>query len=161
MKLFLSILAILVVLTGQPAQAKPNIILILVDDMTVPMLKNMPNVKQYILDEGVTFTNSVTDFALCCPYRASLFTGLAAHNHGIKDHDAPGGWEGFRSFESNTLPLWLQDAGYKTAMIGKYVNRYDGSVVPPGWNEWFAFVPHGYFNYDLTDNGVLVHYGTD
>jgi arylsulfatase A-like enzyme len=116
------------------AQGKPNIIIILADDLpaTIPLAR-YPNI-QGIQANGVEFSNSLVDFSLCAPSRASFLTGLAAHNHGIKSN-RPGGWAAYKSFEANSLPVWLQAAGYETALLGKYINRYQPSVVPPGWTK--------------------------
>ena len=76
---------------------------------------------------------------------------------------------GFTRFnDSNTLPLWLQQAGYHTIHIGKYLNGYgtgtsDPAYVPPGWNEWYAAgggSTQSVYDYTLNQNGALVPYGT-
>jgi arylsulfatase A-like enzyme len=122
----------------------------------------MPNVQRQLVDQGVTLTNSLVDFPLCSPYRASLLSGLAAHNHGIKHNFAPtGGSTAFQPFESDTIAVWLKAAGYRTALLGKYINQYASAQVPPGWDEWFALMHYGYFDYDLNDNGKIVHFDED
>jgi arylsulfatase A-like enzyme len=146
------------------AQGKPNIIIILADDLpaTIPLAR-YPNI-QGIQANGVEFSNSLVDFSLCAPSRASFLTGLAAHNHGIKSN-RPGGWAAYKSFEANSLPVWLQAAGYETALLGKYINRYQPSVVPPGWTKWFGAKGNAkYFNADFNDNGAQITesaYSTD
>src|SRR5205807_6748910 len=82
---------------------------------------------------------------------------------------------GFRAFynrgeEQHTFAVALQNAGYRTALMGKYLNGYGqerGSVpglpftyVPPGWSEW-DIAGWGYpeFNYSLNENGRLHRYG--
>ena len=77
----------------------------------------------------------------------SFLTGVFAHNHGIKSNKAEkgGGWSTFRSHEANDLVVWLQTAGYKTALIGKYLNGY-GDGKPPresGLGYWAAAVAGG------------------
>ena len=86
----------------------------------------MPKTLSLIAEHGVTFKNSFVNLPLCGPSRASFLTGQAAHNHGIRANSPldAGGWEAFKSKEANALPVWLQAAGYKTALIGKYLNRY-------------------------------------
>ena len=63
----------------------------------------------------------------------------------------------------NNLAVWLQDAGYYTAMIGKYLNGYSNSLtVPPGWSEWYAAIARPtseVYDYTLNENGTPVHYG--
>ena len=143
-----------------PVWAQPNIIVIMTDDQSESLpIEAMPNVKSLIVDQGVRFTNSFTDFPLCCPDRASLFTGLASHNHGIKANQSKGngGWRAYRPFEANSLPVWLQAAGYRTGLIGKYLNQYDESVVPPGWTRWMSGV--GYYGGSTNDDGMLRQFG--
>lgn len=66
---------------GAPQQ--PNIIVIMTDDQNdVGDMSVMRHTLRALASEGVTFTNSFTNFPLCCPSRASFLTGQAAHNHG-------------------------------------------------------------------------------
>ncbi len=57
-------------------------------------------------------------------------------------------------------------SSYRTVLLGKYLNGYPGnlgkSYVPPGWDEWYGSEAGQYnqFNYDLNENGNVVHYGT-
>ena len=75
---------------------------------------------------------------------------------------------GYPAFDKqNTLASWLQDAGYHTIQIGKFLNGYPKATnrteVPPGWDEWYACLDsseNNYFNYTLNENGTLVHYGS-
>jgi N-acetylglucosamine-6-sulfatase len=112
----------------------------------------------------VTFRNSFVNYSLCCPSRATFLTGQYAHNHDVWGNAPPNG--GFDRFEAlhadNNLAVWLQNAGYHTVMIGKYLNRYSNNPpVPPGWSEWHAAAPNdqGVYNYTLNNDGTLVHYG--
>jgi len=104
--------------------------------------------------------------ALCCPSRASLITGQYAHNHGVfANGGKEGGYQALRD-KGNVLPMWLQHAGYNTAHIGKYLNGYwkvgdDPAAVGPGWDDWQTLInkEDAYYNYDLSNNGQVVHYG--
>lgn len=131
----------------------------------------MPHV-QRLRSRGTTFTNYVVTDSLCCPSRASIFTGCYPHNTGIFTNVGPDG--GFALFhargeETDTFATRLQDRGYRTALVGKYLNGYtaqgrvDGKprYVPPGWTEWDV-AGNGYseFDYNLNENGKLVHYGS-
>jgi arylsulfatase A-like enzyme len=63
---------------------------------------------------------------------------------------------------SNTLPVWLREAGYQTAHVGKYLNGYTGPKVPQGWSRWFGLSdPTTYlmYGYLAIDNGKRVRYG--
>ncbi len=104
----------------------------------------MQNVNSLIGAQGATFANSFVNYSLCCPSRSTFLTGQYAHNHGVWSNQPPQG--GFPRFESlhanNNLAVWLQGAGYYTALIGKYLNEYENKPpVPPGWSEWHAVAP--------------------
>src|SRR5436190_14647287 len=154
---------------GQAAavpQSRPNVLVIESNDQTQESIRVMKNVKSLIGANGATFKNSFVNFSLCCPSRATFLTGEYAHNHGVTNNIGPNG--GFQRFESlhggNNLAVWLQDAGYYTGMIGKYLNGYANSPpVPPGWSEWHAAAPatQSVYDYTLNENGTLVQYGTD
>jgi arylsulfatase A-like enzyme len=148
---------------------QPNVLFIVLDDFSpTDMDQKLPN-GQYVMkfartligQNGTTFTNGYTTTPLCCPARATMLTGQFVHNHGVATNDAPNG--GFAKFnDSSTLPIWLQQAGYYTSHAGKYLNGYQGTYVPPGWDDWFTQVMPGvvnYYNYYLNDDGTLVHYG--
>jgi len=127
------------------AAARPNIIFILTDDQTAKDLAHMPTVRENLTGKGTKFTNALVTTALCCPSRASILRGQYAHNHlvtqGLED---PRGFEKFKALgrENSTVATWLQDGGYKTTLIGKYLNGYgDGTTyVPPGWSNWQVWV---------------------
>jgi N-acetylglucosamine-6-sulfatase len=134
--------------------AKPNILVILTDDQDLHMesLSYMPNLQKHLIDEGLFFRHHYCTVALCCPSRASIWTGKAAHNTNITDVNPPhGGYPKFVSqgFNDNYLPLWLQDLGYTTYYTGKLFNAH--SVVnydkpfPRGWDESdFLLDPYTY-----------------
>ena len=168
-----TVAAVLIFAPAVAALAKPNIVVILTDDQDdTGSMAYMPKVQATIASQGITFINSFVSFPTCSPSRASFFTGQAAHNHGIKSNspDKGGGWDAFKKKEDTTLPVWLKQAGYKTALIGKYFNGYgDGENVgaprtwkPPGWDLWFAFTgPTKYYKYEINEDGVLKEYGRD
>jgi arylsulfatase A-like enzyme len=143
------------------ATSRPNIVLILVDDMAKRDLTAMPTVRSLLADKGTTFANSFTPFSLCCPDRTSILTGQYAHNHGVLGngtHKFPLG--GYRRFttDDNTMATWLDAAGYETAFVGKYLNYYDTphapGRVPPGWDDWHATKGVHYNVARTFDNGV-------
>jgi N-acetylglucosamine-6-sulfatase len=147
-------------------RARPNVLVIMTDDQTVESLRVMGNVKTLLADQGTTFDASFASFSLCCPSRATYLTGQYAHNHGVMGNSAPAG--GYAKLDSsNTLPVWLQRAGYHTVHIGKYLNGYPGSNrthVPAGWTEWYGSIDpstYQFYNYTLNENGRLVTYGSD
>ena len=134
-------------------QPGPNIVMIMVDDMRDDDLRYMPLTRRLVRDQGVRFTNSFAPFPLCCPARASTLTGLYTHNHRVFNVRPASGFTAFR--DSSTLATWLQDAGYATVYLGKYLNHYgetpppgetSGSslhYVPPGWTRWRASIDGG------------------
>src|SRR5262245_61517699 len=158
---------------GSSAAAKrPNIVFVLTDDLAWNLVRYMPHVQE-MRRKGVTFGRYFVTDSLCCPSRASIFTGRFPHDTGIfTNGGADGGFQQFhaRGEEATTFATRLQSAGYLTGMMGKYLNGYqpaarvDGSprYVPPGWNEWDV-AGNGYpeFNYRLNENGTLVSYGRD
>jgi len=121
---------------------RPNIVLILVDDMRTDDLARMPVTNQLLVDNGMTFTNAYATFPLCCPSRASILTGQYPHNTGVLNNRAPLG--GFSKLnDANTIGTWLDSSGYATGYLGKYLNQYGGldpTYVPPGWDQWEAIV---------------------
>jgi arylsulfatase A-like enzyme len=151
----------------------PNIIVIVTDDLDARSVACMPHVQSLLAQEGVTFANAFVTTPLCCPSRASILRGQYAHSHGVLSNAGDNG--GFPAFyrlgdEDSTVATWLQDAGYRTALIGKYLNRYPKgakeSHVPPGWDEWSAFTSSDedeggsyYSGYALNKDGTMVLYG--
>ena len=122
----------------------------------------MPILQQELVAKGTAFSEAFVVNPLCCPSRASTLTGRYSHSTGIYDNG--GTYGGFAAFgDTSTLATWLHDAGYRTGLIGKYLNGYDdASYVPPGWDRWTAFVGGAnYLDYSLSHDGVRVDHGTD
>ncbi|HUS66682.1 MAG TPA: sulfatase [Kofleriaceae bacterium] len=149
------------------AAAPPNIVYIVLDDLDTIAMQHMPKARALIADEGVELENYFFTYAVCCPSRTSVLTGKYPHNHRVLGNSYPRG--GFRRLfesgqESSTVAVWLQERGYHTALIGKYLNQYsqdsDPTYVPPGWSEWFGRAEGaGFYDYSLVENGTLVRYG--
>lgn len=141
--------------------ARPNVVVVMTDDQRAGELRAMRAVRTRLAEEGVAFTNAFATFPLCCPSRATLLTGQYAHNHGVMGNEwAEGG--GYRAFDDrDTLPVALERAGYRTALIGKYLNEYFGPEVPPGWSHWAARTSgEALFEYRLNVDGKRVRYGS-
>ena len=137
---------------AQPA--RPNILFIITDDQRYDTLEYMPTVRRELVARGISFSNAYATTPLCCPSRASILTGLYAHHHGVlENHGAHGGVNAFDP--SSTIATWLNEAGFRTLLIGKYLNQYKGYEVPPGWTEWFGLWDNSerYYNYVINDNG--------
>jgi arylsulfatase A-like enzyme len=155
------------------AADRPNIVLITADDMRADDIKFMPRTRRLLGKAGVTFTDAMSNYPLCCPARATLLTGQFNHNNGVLGNEYPYG--GHKKFyesgaEIETLPVWLKRAGYNTGFVGKYLNYYgtedpeQGSTgpryVPPGWDDWHASIGRvfRYYCVTLNDNGALNRY---
>jgi N-acetylglucosamine-6-sulfatase len=155
-------------------QKRPNIVVVMTDDQHADSVRFMPNVQQLLAGQGVTFTNSFVSYSLCCPSRATFLTGQYAHGHGVRANTPPsGGYSKLAPTLGNSLPAWLQQAGYSTAHVGKFLNGYGNTSpdteVPPGWTEWYGALddPDAYtggtytmYGYTLNENGNIVHYGS-
>ena len=148
----------------------PNIVLILTDDQRWDELTHMPTVESQLVGKGVDFTNGFVVDPLCCPSRTTILTGKYSHSTGIYWNDPPhGGFPDFRHEEGSTIATWLHAAGYRTALVGKYLNGYQPKYVghvPPGWDVWRAMAlagrgdgKGGYYNYVMSENGRRVRFG--
>jgi arylsulfatase A-like enzyme len=145
---------------------RPNVVLILTDDQRASTLATMPNVGRLLRNQGITYTRAMVPTSLCCPSRATILTGLYAHSSRLFGNGDVGGarYGGWRRFhrlglERRTLAPALHREGYRTALIGKYLN-YFGKFAPtgyrpPGWDTFSAFMSsHGsYYKYRLSDGG--------
>src|SRR5262245_51556799 len=144
---------------------RPNILVVMTDDMASTDLKLMPNVQRLLVDRGTTFADAVDSFPLCCPARATFITGQYAHNHGVAGNFYPYGWYGMKG-RGNTLPAWLQRAGYTTALVGKWLNGYGAlnahGEVPKGFDIWRGLLDvsaYDYYNFVMNRNGHLKTWG--
>jgi N-acetylglucosamine-6-sulfatase len=163
----------------QSAKQRPSFVVIQVDDATIDQLyatfspggipiEAMPYTLSLIAGKGITFNRYYAPYPLCCPARVSVLTGRYAHNHNVKGNVPPnGGFTGFKARQaySHNLAPWLQQAGYRTIHIGKFLNGYgdepfdEGKDVPPGWNAWHSVLRadthHYFYGYTLNNNGLL------
>jgi N-acetylglucosamine-6-sulfatase len=145
---------------------KPNIVMVVTDDQRLDSFnsRTMPATERLVADKGTTFTDTIITTPTCCPSRATMLTGQYGHNNGVMAN-APG----YRAMEDpeNTLPVWLDEAGYQTAHLGKYLNGYQGVADPdtevaPGWDEWYTLLtPRRYYGYNLAVNGNEERFGND
>jgi N-acetylglucosamine-6-sulfatase len=149
---------------GQSPAKRPNIVVVMTDDQTVADLSGMPRTRRLIERRGVRFDRNYISYPVCCPSRATFQTGQYAHNHGVMGLYRPTGGYG-RLDKRNSLPVWLQRAGYHTTHLGKFLNGYgdqEPADVPPGWNEWHATVDYSTYRmwgYRINDNGRINTYG--
>ena len=152
---------------GADAQSaeRPNFVVVMTDDLDERSLEQLGGIKTLMGSNGATFENSFVNYALCCPSRASFLRGQYPHNHGITSGSSKLGEPRFRQLgrDQSTIATWLKSAGYRTKYLGKYLNGYWGSYVPPGWDEWSAFVNCACDNvvYEGGQNVQLVGNSTD
>jgi arylsulfatase A-like enzyme len=138
------------------ASTGPNVVVIEVDDMRMDELQYMT--KTLAALPGTNFTHSYVSTSLCCPSRAAFLSGQYAQNNGVGDNNS------YSQFDhTSTLATWMQNGGYFTSIIGKYLNGYSCTrPQPPGWSHWQALCHNIYnmFKYSVDDNGVIRTYGT-
>lgn len=97
-----------------------------------------------------------------CYYYFSLFRYV--HNHQVyTNNDNCSSTDHWReNYEKKTFASYLWDSGYYTSYIGKYLNKYDGSHIPYGWDEWNALLMNSkFYNYTVNRNGVKIRYGNN
>jgi arylsulfatase A-like enzyme len=153
-------LLLLLIAPAPAAAATPNVVVIETDDQTVADLAAMPQTRELIGAGGVTFTRSFVSLSECCPSRATFLTGQYAHNHDVLGNELPyGGFTRLRGAE--TLPVWLERAGYATGLVGKYLNGYgsvDRYAVPPGWTDFEGLLgssTYRFYDFTMNVNGAL------
>ena len=166
------------------SSAKPNIVLILTDDMGWADLGcyGAPDVRTPNLDrlarEGTRLTQFYSNGVLCTPTRAGLISGRYQQRYGLEEAlpsaGAPGGDRGLPA-RGRSLPQRLRDAGYFTALAGKWHLGYQPEFSPRahGFDAFFGLKAgyHDYYTHrgsdgkpDLWENDSLVEragYTTD
>jgi N-acetylglucosamine-6-sulfatase len=161
-RLALACLPVLAMLAlAGPAVARPNVVVLMTDDQTYASLASMPQTNALLAAPGTVFDQTTSTFPLCCPSRVTALTGQYSHNHQVV-HNA-GEFGGHRRVShANTLPAWLQAAGYRTMHVGRYLNGYEYSDgIPHGYDEWHGAPHSSAFNYQdwrVNENGSLVEY---
>lgn len=177
-------------LSQQAPSTQPNLIVLQLDDVSVDMMQTLldggwlPNIRAQLIDAGVSFDNSFVTNPEGTPSRATLLTGQYAHNHKVFTNQLPyslaggiawSGWlpaDGQLGREASTVAAWLQDAGYRTGFVGKYLSGYGeqapagvanpATYIPAGWTHWNGLLgqsAYRMYDYYMNDNGAVVHYG--
>jgi arylsulfatase A-like enzyme len=142
---------------ADPRSPRPNIVVIVLDD--IPPLdgrlwKKLPNIRRNFVRQGLEFSDAHVETPTCTPGRAGLLTGQHSQNHGAYRTD------GTAFDPSETVATALQDTGYHTIMVGKYINLFERVIDkhPPGWDEFHGF-RGAYYDYNLYSNDVQRWYG--
>ena len=134
------------------ADERPNVIIIVSDDQRYGTVKDfMPFTQKEIFDKGASFTKAYVTTPSCCPSRASILTGMYASRHGVRANRFP--------LEKENLLHQMQRAGYRTGLVGKYLNSWPG-VPRPEVDYWVAFKGGSskYFNPKLNINGEWINH---
>jgi sulfatase-like protein len=131
------------------AQGQPNVLIMITDDQRADTMGMMPRTLQSFGQQGVQFPNAYVTTPLCCPSRASIMTGRFVHNHKVKNnYQAP------LLDQRQTIQRYFHDAGYATAIAGKYLNFWDMNVNPPLFDRW-SIQNHGYQKRVQNTDGVV------
>jgi arylsulfatase A-like enzyme len=116
------------------------------DQRAAGTLDVMPHTRRWFQEEGTTFVNALATTPTCCPSRASVMTGLYAHNHGVRTSERG---QGELLDQQLTTQRYLRRDGYRTAIFGKYLNAWPRSVDPPWFDDWAI----------LTDSTARAYFG--
>ena len=158
------------------ASQPPDVIVIMTDDQRGGTEQAMPYTSSYFGSQGVRYDRAVVPTNLCCPARAAFLTGRYAHDTDVWENSGKfGGYRAFKQWQRQALPVELQQAGYQTALFGKYINHFnDGGgrgSKPPGWDVFHTYddpklsggywtrvtgLPSGYTT-DVLGTGVVNH----
>ena len=115
------------------ADARPNVLIFVADDQRSGTLSKMRHVQRRFVKRGTNYTYAFDTTPLCCPSRASIFTGQYAHNHGVTNNSRE---EVLGLDQQTTLQYNLDRAGYHTAIFGRYFNFWPIRRDPPSFDRW-------------------------
>lgn len=157
---------------------KPNFLVIYTDDMRDDFVDYMPNVMMRIARFGRIYRNARVNQAVCPTSRYTMFTQMPLDHDGgyaqplkvgtynrIPDSNLGLGTPEHAE-HSNNIGAWLQGAGYRTLMIGKYMNfSAERNPKPLGWDDWKEFVGDDSYHrlrFDVSDGagGITSPAGT-
>jgi arylsulfatase A-like enzyme len=144
---------------GVGIEPPPNVLIIVTDDQrATETLQVMAATLRIFRDGGVAFPRAFATTPLCCPARATLFSGRYAHNHQVMTNQ-----DGHLLDHDHTVQAYLRSAGYRTAVVGKFLNAWDIQQDPPHFDRWAIF-NSGYYDRPFNVNGevrTVSQYSTD
>lgn len=113
---------------------RPNVVVVLTDDQRATgTMDVMDRTRHLFLRSGIRFSRAFTPTPVCCPARATVFTGQYVHNHGVLtngEDDLP---------QLETVQRYLDEAGYNTGIFGKYLNAWEIEEDPPHFDRWSIY----------------------
>ncbi|MCW2903829.1 MAG: Arylsulfatase [Streptosporangiaceae bacterium] len=130
--------------------SRPNILLVITDDQPRQTEWATPQTMDWLAGQGTEYTHAFATTPLCAPSRASIFTGQYAHNHGVR-----GNRQSARLDHSRTVHRYLQQAGYRTGLYGKFLNGWKAGDNPPFFEDWAVLARPTYDNGVWNVNGVV------
>jgi arylsulfatase A-like enzyme len=152
-------------LPSGPATAqttRPNILIILTDDQrAMDTMLVMPKTQQWFGQDGTTYANAYATTPVCCPARAAIMSGRFNHNNQVRTNA-----NAELLAQDSTLQAQLMGAGYRTALVGKYLNGWPVETDPPFFHRWNVLIPQSdtYYANRFNNNGdveVESEYSTD
>ncbi len=151
---------VVVVARREEKPARPNVLIIVTDDQRTDQVDHMTHTERIFGDGGMYFSQAFATTPVCCPSRASIFTGQYPHNHGVWTNLLP---EARRLDQDTTIQHHLAAEGYQTGIAGKYLNSWNLDVPPPDFDS-SAIMLRGYTDTDFSINGsrqTIEQYSTD
>jgi arylsulfatase A-like enzyme len=132
--------------------SRPNILVIVTDDQRAGgTMRVLPETRRLFQRQGTRFPRAIAPTPTCCPARASIFTGRYVHNHGVRtNRDAT------RLDHATTVQSYLDQAGYTTAIVGKFLNGWKLTESPPFFSRFAVTNKQGsYYDFDVNRDGTI------
>ncbi|MGH2737457.1 MAG: sulfatase-like hydrolase/transferase [Actinomycetota bacterium] len=128
--------------------SRPNVLIILTDDQrAMDTMEHMPETLGWFGQGGTTFTEGFATTPLCCPSRAAIMTGRFNHNNNVRTNNDQALLD-----HGSTIQRYLSDAGYRTALAGKFLNLWPVEQNPPHFDRWALLRPENSGYYDARFN---------
>ena len=132
------------------ARNAPNVLVIVTDDQRMDQWPQaMPATRRFFARGGRSFSRATVSTPMCCPSRATIFSGKYAHNHGVTNN-----FLGDQLNQDTTIQAYLRRAGYLTGMAGKFLNKWPIVEAPPNFDRW-AMSKVGYYNTPMNIDGKV------